>query len=93
MTFYLVVAALSAGLLPIARRRSRGSMTRYVLYTGAPAVLVLMLAAALVAAALASRDEVVARQVFTGGLIAAGIAQFILLRRTQTQDDVRRPTD
>lgn len=92
MTPYVVVAALTAVVLPVAWRRSRRSMTRYVLYTGAPLVLVLLLGFALVSVGLAAADELLARQVFTGALIGCGITQLILLRRTQALDDLRRPT-
>ncbi len=83
MWWYLGIALVCAGLVPWARRRSEGSMTRYSVGTGAPVVLVLFGAAALVAA-LVSRggDGDLARELFTGGLIGGAMVQFVLLRRT-----------
>jgi hypothetical protein len=83
MWWYVAIAAVCAGLVPWARKRSEGSMTRYSVGTGAPIVIVLIGAAALVAAfAHGSGDGDLARELFTGGLIGGALAQFILVRRT-----------
>lgn len=83
MWWYLGIAVVCAGLVPWARKRSEGSMTRYSVGTGAPVVLVLFGVSALLAA-LVQRggDDDFAREVFTGGLIGGALVQFILLRRT-----------
>lgn len=58
-------------------------MTRYTVGTGAPVVIVLIGAAALVAGiAHGGGDSDLARELFTGGLIGGALAQFILMRRT-----------
>jgi len=83
MWWYLAIAAVCAGLVPWARKRSEGSMTRYSVGTGAPIVIVLIGAAAVVAAfTQASGDDDLARELFTGGLIGGALTQFILVRRT-----------
>ena len=83
MWWYVAIAAVCAGLVPWARKRSEGSMTRYSVGTGAPIVIVLIGAAALAAAfAQGSGEADLAREVFTGGLIGGAFAQFILVRRT-----------
>jgi hypothetical protein len=83
MWWYLAIAAVCAGLVPWARKRSEGSMTRYSVGTGAPVVIVLIGAAALAAAfAQGADDSDLARELFTGGLIGGALAQFILVRRT-----------
>ncbi|HET8616940.1 MAG TPA: hypothetical protein VFL94_15570 [Actinomycetales bacterium] len=94
MWWYVAIAAGCAAMVPWARQRSQGSMTRYTVGTGAPLIFVLLSLAALVAAAAAaSGDSDLARELFTGGLIGAALAQFILLRRTyglgRRQDDDR----
>ncbi len=82
MRFYLVVLALCLVVGPLSWRRSR-SMTRYVTFTGAPVVWVLLaLTAALAIVAARSGDARSAQQLFTGGLIGTGFAQVVLLRRT-----------
>ncbi len=96
MTFYLVVVAVAAVLLPFSYKRS-GSMTHYVTFTGAPVVWVL-LAIAGAAAVIVHRagDPTTAQEVFTGGLIGTGFAQIVLLRRglgaLSKRDDTRPPT-
>lgn len=83
MWWYLGIAAVCAAVVPWARKRSEGSMTRYSVGTGAPVVMVLMGAAALVAGiAQGGGDGDLAREIFTGGLIGGALAQFILMRRT-----------
>jgi hypothetical protein len=83
MWWYVAIAAVCAGLVPWARKRSEGSMTRYSVGTGAPIVIVLIGAAALVAAfAQGGGDADLARELFTGGLIGGALVQFILVRRT-----------
>lgn len=80
---YLAIAVVCAALLPWARKRSEGSMTRYSVGTGAPLVIVLIGAAALVAGvAHRGGDSDLARELFTGGLIGGALVQFVLLRRT-----------
>jgi hypothetical protein len=80
--FYLVVLAVCLVLGPISYRRS-GSMTRYVTYTGAPVVWVLLaLTAVLAATSERAGDPRTAQELFTGGLIGTGFAQVVLLRRT-----------
>ena len=91
MVLYVVVAVLCAAALPYAWRRSGRSMTRYVLGTGAPLVLIALLAFALLALVLHRSDETLAREVFTGGLVGSAFTQFLLLRRTQKQDEATRP--
>ena len=86
MAFYVVVAVICLAAFPLAWRRSGGSMTRYVLGTGAPLVLLALAAFAVLAAVLSRADGVLAREVFSGGLIGSGITQFILLRRGQDED-------
>jgi hypothetical protein len=83
MLWYLGIAAIGAALVPWARKRSEGSMTRYTMGTGAPVVIVLIAASALAAAVAAGAgDGDLARELFTGGLIGGALAQFILMRRT-----------
>jgi len=83
MWWYVAIAAVCAGLVPWARKRSEGSMTRYSVGTGAPIVIVLIGAAALAAAfAQGSGESDLARELFTGGLIGGALVQFILVRRT-----------
>lgn len=83
MVWYLAIAVVCAGLVPWARKRSEGSMTRYSVGTGAPVVIVVFgLAALLAAVAQGQGDSDLAREVFTGGLIGGALAQFVLLRRT-----------
>jgi hypothetical protein len=83
MWWYLAIAVVCAGLVPWARKRSEGSMTRYSVGTGAPIVIVLIGAAAVVAAfTQASGDDDLARELFTGGLLGGALTQFILVRRT-----------
>lgn len=91
MVLYVVVAVLCAAALPYAWRRSGRSMTRYVMGTGAPLVLIALLAFALLALVLQRSDETLAREVFTGGLVGSAFTQFLLLRRTQSQDEATRP--
>lgn len=83
MVLYVVVAVLCAAALPFSWRRSGGSMTRYVVGTGAPVVLVALFAFALLSAAITVADAGLGREVFTGGLIGSGFTQFILLRHGQ----------
>ncbi len=83
MVFYLVVAVLCAGVLPWAWRRAGRSWTRYVIGTGAPLVLAALVACSVLAMLIHTADADLAREVFTGGLLGSGIAQFVLLRRTQ----------
>jgi len=87
MGFYVVVAIICLAAFPFAWRRSGGSMTRYVLGTGAPLVLLALVAFAVVAAAVSRTDPELAREMFTGGLIGSGITQFILLRRGQDENE------
>jgi hypothetical protein len=83
MWWYLGIAAVCAGMVPWARKRSEGSMTRYSVGTGAPIVFVFFGAAALVAAvAQRGGDSDLARELFTGGLIGGALVQFVLVRRT-----------
>ena len=89
MAFYVVVAVICLAAFPLAWRRSGRSMTRYVLGTGAPLVLLALAAFAIVAVAISRADPELAREVFTGGLIGSGITQFLLLRRGQDQDERR----
>ena len=89
MAFYVVVAVICLAAFPLAWRRSGRSMTRYVLGTGAPLVLLALAAFAVLAAVLSRADAVLAREVFTGGLIGSGITQFFLLRRGQDEDESR----
>ena len=91
MVLYVVVAVLCTAALPYAWRRSGRSMTRYVLGTGAPLVLIALLAFALLALVLHRSDETLAREVFTGGLVGSAFTQFLLLRRTHNQDQATRP--
>lgn len=82
MRFYLVVLALCLVVGPVSCRRS-GSMTRYVTFTGAPVVwLLLALSAGLAVVADRAGAARTAQQLFTGGLIGTGFAQVLLLRRT-----------
>ena len=81
MSFYLVVGVVSLVLVPIALRRS-GSMTKYVMYTGAPIVWVLLAIASLSAAAVEyAGDPSTAQGVFTGGLIGTAFVLVVLMRR------------
>ena len=89
MAFDVVVAVICLAAFPLAWRRSGRSMTRYVLGTGAPLVLLALAAFAVLAAVLSRADAVLAREVFTGGLIGSGITQFFLLRRGQDEDESR----
>lgn len=83
MWWYVGIAAIGAALVPWARKRSEGSMTRYTVGTGAPVVIVLIAGSALAAAvAQGAGDGDLARELFTGGLIGGALAQFILMRRT-----------
>jgi hypothetical protein len=83
MWWYLGIAAVCAGVVPWARKRSEGSMMRYSVGTGAPLVFVLIGAASLTSAvAQGSGDSDLARELFTGGLIGGALVQFILVRRT-----------
>ena len=90
MAFYVVIGALCLVVLPLAWRRSGGSMTRYVIGTGTPLVLLALVAFAALAAVLSRADPDLAREVFTGGLVGSGITQFMLLRRTAAEDEPRR---
>ena len=90
MVLYVAAALLCAVALPLAWRRSGRSWTRYVVGTGAPLVLVALLAASVVSALIALADADLAREVFTGGLLGSGITQFILLRHTQGDDPRQR---
>lgn len=83
MGFYVVVLLACAGIFVASWRRSDRSMTRYVMFTGAPIVWVLLGASALVAAlsVLFGNDEELGRGVFTGGLIGTALVQVVLLRR------------
>ncbi|WP_426564072.1 hypothetical protein ACPPVT_21905 [Angustibacter sp. McL0619] len=77
---FLVFAAISVVLLPISYRRS-GSMTRYVVNTGAPVMWVLLLAASLVSWAIAlAGNDALAVQLFVGGLIGTAFVQVYLMR-------------
>jgi hypothetical protein len=82
VAFFLVVVAVSAVVGVLSWRRSGGSMTRYLPFTGAPLVWLLLGASALsaVAAAQAGDDEL-ARDLFTGGVIGTALVQVVLLRR------------
>jgi hypothetical protein len=83
MWWYLGIAAVCAGIVPWARKRSEGSMMRYSVGTGAPLVFVLIGAASLASAvAQGSGESDLARELFTGGLIGGALVQFILVRRT-----------
>lgn len=92
MWWYLGIAAICAAIVPWARKRSEGSMTRYSVGTGAPIVFVLIGGAAVVASlAVGSGDSDLAREIFTGGLIGAALAQFVLVRRTYGISLGKRP--
>ena len=81
MGFYALVGVVSLVVFPLAYKRS-GSMTRYVPFTGAPVVwLLLMVASVTAAAAEAAGDPGTSQAVFSGGLIGTAFAQVVLLRR------------
>ncbi|GAA4350700.1 hypothetical protein [Angustibacter luteus] len=81
MGFYLVVALACLVLIAVSWRRS-GSMTNYVMFTGAPIVWVLLGGSAFIAGMLERSDPETARDVFTGGLIGTGFVLVVLMRRS-----------
>jgi hypothetical protein len=88
--FYVLVVAVSVVVGVVSWRRSGGSMTRYRLYTGAPVVWVLLGVTAVSAMlAHAAGDAGLATELFTGGLIGTGLAQWVLVRHG-AGDDLRR---
>jgi hypothetical protein len=78
---FLFAAVISLILLPISYRRS-GSMTRYVMKTGAPVMWALVLFSSLLAACIDRwGEESTAVQTFIGGLIGTVFVQIYLMRR------------
>ena len=82
MWWYLGIAAVCAGMVPWARKRSEGSMTRYSVGTGAPIVFVFFGAAALVAAvAQRGGDSDLAREQLIQLVLAGITGVFCMVER------------
>ena len=86
MGFYLVVALACLVLVAVSWRRS-GSMTNYVMFTGAPIVWVLLAWCRVHRRDARALGPETARDVFTGGLIGTGFVLVVLMRRS-----LREPT-
>ncbi len=79
---YLILAGVSAVLLPWSWHRSR-NWTRYRLGTGAPVVWILLLITGCLGLGLvAAGQPELAREFGTGGLIGAGLGLSVLWRNS-----------
>jgi hypothetical protein len=85
VTPYLVLAAVSGGMLPWSWHRSR-HWARYRWGTGAPVVWALLLLTAGVCLTLVLLGEpILARELGLGGLIGSGLALSILVRNSDSR--------